>query len=272
MTSTTRQCSIFFQADDGIRAYKVTGVQTCALPISAPRHAAPDRRLPRQPLGLLFPHRQGRPVHGPPPLLGDLPGRQGGVVHRHRAPARAAARRTTAASGREMSVVRVGIAGAGGRMGHALLEAACATEGIAVGSAVDLAPGAWGHVAIGTDVSAAIGACDVLIDFTRPAGTLEHVRACVAAKRAIVIGTTGFSSAQVEEIQRAAAAIAVVMAPNMSVGVNVMLKLVELGSRALGPAYDVEVFEMHHRKKVDAPSGTALKLGEVAAAARGAER
>ncbi len=170
-----------------------------------------------------------------------------------------------------MSVVRVGIAGAGGRMGHALLEAACATEGIAVGSAVDLAPGAWGQVAIGTDVSAAIADCDVLIDFTRPAGTLEHVRACVAAKRAIVIGTTGFSSAQVEEIQRAAAAIAVVMAPNMSVGVNVMLKLVELGSRALGPEYDVEVFEMHHRKKVDAPSGTALKLGEVAAAARGAE-
>jgi 4-hydroxy-tetrahydrodipicolinate reductase len=170
-----------------------------------------------------------------------------------------------------MSVVRVGIAGASGRMGQALLEAAAATEGMAVGSAVDLLPGAWGNIAIGTDVSAALAACDVLVDFTRPAGTLEHVRACVAAKRAIVIGTTGFNSAQVEEIRRAAAAIPVVMAPNMSVGVNVMLKLVELGSRALGPEYDVEVFEMHHRKKVDAPSGTALKLGEVAAAARGAD-
>ncbi len=170
-----------------------------------------------------------------------------------------------------MSVVRVGIAGASGRMGQALLEAAAATEGMAVGSAVDLFPAAWGNVAIGTDVSAAIGACDVLIDFTRPAATLEHVRACVAAKRAIVIGTTGFNSAQVDEIRRAAAAIALVMAPNLSVGVNVMLKLVELGSRALGPDYDVEIFEMHHRKKVDAPSGTALKLGEVAAAARGAE-
>jgi len=169
-----------------------------------------------------------------------------------------------------MSIVRVGIAGAGGRMGQALFEAATSTEGIGVGSAVDLAPGSWGNVAIGTDVYAAINACDVLVDFTRPAGTLEHVRACASAKRPIVIGTTGFSVAQVEEIRRAASSIAIVMAPNMSVGVNVMLKLVELGSRALGPEYDVEIFEMHHRKKVDAPSGTALKLGEVAAAARGA--
>ena len=167
-----------------------------------------------------------------------------------------------------MSLVRVGIAGASGRMGVALLEAASSTDGVAIGSAVDLAAGAWGNVAIGTDVSAAIAACDVLVDFTRPAGTLEHVRACVAGKRAIVIGTTGFNPGQLEEIQRAAASIPVLMAPNMSVGVNVMLKLVELGSRALGPDYDVEVFEMHHRKKVDAPSGTALKLGEVAAAAR----
>jgi 4-hydroxy-tetrahydrodipicolinate reductase len=170
-----------------------------------------------------------------------------------------------------MSPVRVGIAGASGRMGQALLETATATEGVAVGSAVDLSPGSWGGVAIGTDVSAAISQCDVLIDFTRPAGTLEHVRACVAAKRPIVIGTTGFSTGQVEEIRRAATSIAIVMAPNMSVGVNVMLRLVELGSRALGEDYDVEVFEMHHRRKVDAPSGTALKLGEVAAAARGSE-
>ena len=153
-------------------------------------------------------------------------------------------------------------------MGQALLEAAAAAEGIEVGSAVDLAAGSWGATPIGTDVSAAIANCDELVDFTRPAGTLEHVRACVAAKRAIVIGTTGFSAAQAEEIHRAATTIPIVMAPNMSVGVNVMLKLVELGSRALGPDYDVEIFEMHHRKKVDAPSGTALALGEVAAAAR----
>ena len=169
-----------------------------------------------------------------------------------------------------MSVVRVGIAGAGGRMGQALLDAAATTEGVALGSAVDLAAGAWGGVTIGTDVSAAIAQCDVLVDFTRPAGTLEHVRACVSVRRAIVIGTTGFTPQQADEIRRAGSTIAVVMAPNMSVGVNVMMKLVELGSRALGTDYDVEVFEMHHRKKVDAPSGTALKLGEVAAAARGA--
>jgi 4-hydroxy-tetrahydrodipicolinate reductase len=170
-----------------------------------------------------------------------------------------------------MSALRVGVAGATGRMGQALLEAASSSEGIVVGSAVDLTAGQWGPVAIGTDVSAALALCDVLIDFTRPAGTLEHVRACVAANKAIVIGTTGFSPAQAEEIQRAAATTPIVMAPNMSVGVNVMLSLVELASRALGPDYDVEVFEMHHRKKVDAPSGTALKLGEVAAAARGAQ-
>ena len=170
-----------------------------------------------------------------------------------------------------MSVVRVGIAGASGRMGQALLEAAASTEGFAVGSAVDLTAGSWRNVGIGTDVSAAIAECDVLIDFTRPVGTLEHVRACVAAKRAVVIGTTGFGAAQVDEIRRSAESIPIVMAPNMSVGVNVMLRLVELGARALGPDYDAEVFEIHHRKKVDAPSGTALKLGEVVAAARGAQ-
>lgn len=153
-------------------------------------------------------------------------------------------------------------------MGLALLEAASTSEGIALGGAVDLKSGAWGDVAIGTDMAALLKDCDVVIDFTRPEGTLAHVRACVAAKRAIVIGTTGFSPAQLAEIRAAATSIAVVMAPNMSIGVNVALGLVELAARSLGPDYDVEVFEMHHRKKVDAPSGTALKLGEVAAAAR----
>jgi 4-hydroxy-tetrahydrodipicolinate reductase len=96
------------------------------------------------------------------------------------------------------------------------------------------------------------------------------VRACRDAKRALVIGTTGFEAAQLAEIRAAARDIAIVMAPNMSVGVNVTLKLVELAAKALGPDYDVEVFEIHHKLKVDAPSGTALKLGEVAARARGA--
>ena len=177
--------------------------------------------------------------------------------------------------------LRLAIAGAGGRMGQALLEAATSTEGIALGGALDMAgsrldgrdagdfvPNARG-VVVGHDVSAALGKSDVLVDFTRPEGTLAHVRACRAAKRAIVIGTTGFEPAQLEEIRQAAREIAIVMAPNMSVGVNVALKLVELAAKALGPDYDVEVFEVHHKLKVDAPSGTALKLGEVAARARG---
>jgi len=174
------------------------------------------------------------------------------------------------------------IAGAGGRMGRALLEAASSTEGVRVAAALeapgsswvgrdagDLAAGAKG-VKVGSDVAAALAASDVLIDFTRPEGTLAHLAACRAAGRKIVIGTTGFKPAEVEKIREAAKDIAIVFAPNMSIGVNVSLKLVELASRALGPAYDVEVFEMHHNLKVDAPSGTALKLGEVAAKARGA--
>jgi len=181
-----------------------------------------------------------------------------------------------------VSAVRVAIAGAGGRMGHALLEAASSTEGVVLAGAIeapgtpwagrdagDIASAARG-VTIDTDVKGVLSRCDVLIDFTRPEGTLGHVRACRENRRAIVIGTTGFAPAGLEEIRAAAREIAIVMAPNMSVGVNVMLRLVDLASRALGPDYDVEVFEIHHKLKVDAPSGTALKLGEVAAKARGA--
>jgi 4-hydroxy-tetrahydrodipicolinate reductase len=167
-----------------------------------------------------------------------------------------------------MSAVRVAIAGASGRMGLALLEAAAGTEGVTLGAAVDLAASTRGGVSIGTDVATALENSDVLVDFTRPEGTLAHLRACVAAKRSMVIGTTGFTPAQLNEIRAASKDIAIVMAPNMSVGVNVALRLVEMAAKSLGPDYDVEVFEMHHRKKVDAPSGTALKLGEVAAAAR----
>ena len=177
--------------------------------------------------------------------------------------------------------LRVGVAGASGRMGRALLEAVASTEGISLGAALDvagspcigrdageLAAGAKG-VKILSDVAAALATCDVLIDFTRPHGTLAHVAACRTARKKLVIGTTGLEAADVERIREAAKDIAIVMAPNMSVGVNVALKLVELAARALGPDYDVDVFEMHHKLKVDAPSGTALKLGEVAAKARG---
>ncbi len=156
--------------------------------------------------------------------------------------------------------VRVAIAGAGGRMGRALLDAVASTADVALAASFD----------IGDDVRAALAAADVLVDFTRPEGTLAHVAACVSLKRALVIGTTGFSAAELETIGAASREIAVVMAPNMSVGVNVAMKLVDLAARALGPDYDVEVFEVHHKLKVDAPSGTALKLGEIAARARGA--
>jgi 4-hydroxy-tetrahydrodipicolinate reductase len=156
--------------------------------------------------------------------------------------------------------VRVAIAGAGGRMGRALLEAVAAAPEFTLATAFD----------VGDDVRAALAAADVLIDFTRPEGTLAHVTACRDAKRAIVIGTTGFEPGQVDAIREAARTIPIVMAPNMSVGVNVAMKLVETAARSLGPDYDVEVFELHHKLKVDAPSGTALKLGEVAAKARGA--
>ena len=180
-----------------------------------------------------------------------------------------------------MSPVRVAVAGAGGRMGRALLEAATSTEGVALGAALDLAGTPWvgrdaadlcaaaRGVTVGSDIASALRSSDVLVDFTRPEGTLAHVRACRAAGRAAVIGTTGFAPAGLEEIRAAAREIAIVMAPNMSIGVNVMLRLVETAARALGPEYDAEVFEIHHKMKVDAPSGTALKLGEAAAKARG---
>ena len=181
-----------------------------------------------------------------------------------------------------MSAVRVAVAGAGGRMGRALLDAATSTEDVQLTGALDVAgspcagrdagelcAAAHGLVVV-TDVSGALRGCDVLIDFTRPEGTLGHLRACREARRALVIGTTGFAPAGLDEIRAAAKEIAIVMAPNMSIGVNVMMRLVETAARALGPDYDAEVFEIHHKMKVDAPSGTALKLGEVAAKARGA--
>jgi len=155
--------------------------------------------------------------------------------------------------------LRVAIAGANGRMGRALLEAIASSGDATLASSFD----------VGDDVRAALAQADVVIDFTRPEGTLAHLAACREAKCALVIGTTGFASAQLDEIRAAAREVAIVMSPNMSIGVNVAFNLVDLAARALGPDYDVEVFEMHHKLKVDAPSGTALKLGEVVAKARG---
>jgi 4-hydroxy-tetrahydrodipicolinate reductase len=167
-------------------------------------------------------------------------------------------------------------------MGQALIAATLADPGLVLAAAADLPGSALiGHdagahagrpsgVVVTSDLAAAVAASDVLIDFTRPEGTLSHLRPCVAAGCAMVIGTTGFSTEQKAAISAAAASIPIVLAPNMSVGVNVLLRLVEESARLLGPSYDIEIVEMHHRHKIDAPSGTALGLGE--AAARGAGR
>jgi 4-hydroxy-tetrahydrodipicolinate reductase len=176
---------------------------------------------------------------------------------------------------------RIAIAGASGRMGRMLIEAVHAADDCTLAGALDLpaspaigsdATAFLGHasgVAITPDLAAGLAGVQVLIDFTRPEGTLQHLRACRAQGVKLVIGTTGFTEAQKAEIADAAQDIAIMMAPNMSVGVNVTLKLLEMAARALSTGYDIEIVEAHHRHKVDAPSGTALKMGEVVAAALG---
>lgn len=177
--------------------------------------------------------------------------------------------------------IRIAIAGAGGRMGQALIEAVLPSPTFGLASALDL-PGSAAigadagerigratGVRIGSDVPAAVRAADVLIDFTRPEGTLAHLAECASAGVAAVVGTTGMNDAQKARLANHASAIPIVFAANMSVGVTVLLALVETAARALGPAYDIEIVEMHHKHKVDAPSGTALSLGEAAAAGRG---
>jgi 4-hydroxy-tetrahydrodipicolinate reductase len=124
-------------------------------------------------------------------------------------------------------------------------------------------------VLVTSDLVQSLRGADVLIDFTRPEGTLAHLAVCRQLGVQLVIGTTGFSEAQKQEIATASGEVAVVMAPNMSVGVNVTLKLLQMAAQALSTGYDIEIIEAHHRHKVDAPSGTALKMGEVIAAALG---
>ena len=176
---------------------------------------------------------------------------------------------------------RVCVAGASGRMGQMLVEAVqnsgdCALTGaldIATSPAIGLDAGAFAGrntgAKITADLSAGLSGSQVLIDFTRPEGTMEHLRACLAHQVNLVIGTTGFSDAQKAEIAEASKSIAIMMAPNMSVGVNVTLKLLEMAAKALSTGYDIEIIEAHHRHKIDAPSGTALKMGEVVATALG---
>lgn len=172
--------------------------------------------------------------------------------------------------------LKIAVAGAGGRMGHMLVEAVSAAADCTLAAAFDV-PGsvAVGQTLAGTDVAVsddhaqAVAAADCLIDFTRPQGTLHHLAACVAQGKAAVIGTTGFSAPERAQIEAAATRIPIVFAPNMAVGVNVTFKLAELAARILGDDYDVEIIEAHHRHKVDAPSGTAIHLGELVAGALG---
>ena len=165
-------------------------------------------------------------------------------------------------------------------MGQALIEALSSDRELVLSAALDVAEstligrdagerfGRAAGVRVASDIDAAAAAADVLIDFTRPEGTLAHLAACVRHRTAAVVGTTGLSEAEKADIAGFARTVPIVFAPNMSVGVNVLLALVETAARRLGSDYDIEVVEMHHRHKVDAPSGTALGLG--AAAARGA--
>ena len=176
---------------------------------------------------------------------------------------------------------RIAVAGASGRMGRMLIEAVRGAPELRLAGALDVAgspavgadAGAFlgfsSGVAIASDLRAGLSNAQVLIDFTRPEGTLAHLAVCRELGVQLVIGTTGFSDAQKSEIADAAKDIAIVMAPNMSVGVNVTFKLLEMAAKALATGYDIEIIEAHHRHKVDAPSGTALKMGEVIAGALG---
>ena len=178
---------------------------------------------------------------------------------------------------------QVAVAGATGRMGHMLIEAIRDSADCRLAGALDIASSPaigndaaafLGHasgVPVTADIAAGLEHAQVLIDFTRPEGTLAHLKACRERGVKAVIGTTGFSDAQKQEIAEAARDIAIVMAPNMSVGVNVTMKLLEMAAKALATGYDIEIIEAHHRHKVDAPSGTALKMGEVIAHALGRE-
>ncbi|MGD9942779.1 MAG: 4-hydroxy-tetrahydrodipicolinate reductase [Burkholderiaceae bacterium] len=178
-------------------------------------------------------------------------------------------------------MMRIAIAGASGRMGRMLIEAVLEAGDAELAGALDIAGcpalgrdagdaiGRRTGVAISDDIGGAVRGSHFLIDFTRPEGTLAHLRACTEAGVGMVIGTTGFDAEGKQAIARAAETIPIVFAPNMSVGVNVTFKLLEVAARILNTGYDIEIIEAHHRHKVDAPSGTALKMGEVVAQALG---
>ncbi|MDP3539864.1 MAG: 4-hydroxy-tetrahydrodipicolinate reductase [Azonexus sp.] len=176
-----------------------------------------------------------------------------------------------------MGVTRIGIVGSGGRMGRMLIEATLKDDQLALGAAFDVSGspvigktagelvGLASDVVVSDDLAGGLKNIDCLIDFTRPQGTLQHLELCRKAGVGIVIGTTGFEADGKEAIAAAARDIPVVFAPNMAVGVNLVFKLLDTAARILNQGYDIEIVEAHHRMKIDAPSGTALRMGEVVA-------
>ncbi len=179
-------------------------------------------------------------------------------------------------------MIKVAVAGAGGRMGRTLIEAVAGAEGLMLGAATERPDSSL----IGTDAGALVGIggngvilsdslakvtddFDVLIDFTAPAASMAHLEVCRSHGKFMVIGTTGLSDENKARLQGASSDIGIVFAPNMSVGVNLCLKLLDLAARVMGDEVDIEIVEAHHRHKVDAPSGTALRMGEVVAGALG---
>ncbi len=177
--------------------------------------------------------------------------------------------------------MKIVIAGSSGRMGRTLIEAVLKDGEMQLAAALEQADspflgkdagelvGSPCGVAIAADADAALAGADCLIDFTRPAGTLAHMAACCRRGVAMVIGTTGMEMEHKLQIQDASREIPIVFAPNMAVGVNLVFRLIDTAARVLSQGYDIEVIEAHHRHKVDAPSGTALRMGEVVADALG---
>ena len=174
--------------------------------------------------------------------------------------------------------MRVAVTGAAGRMGKTLIQAIEATEDLTLGAAFehpdnpavgqDAGEGAGVGtlgVAITSDPEQSVTEFDVVIDFTVPAATIALAQICARHGRGIIVGTTGFTEGQLSELQAVQDRCALFMAPNMSLGVNLAFKLIEIAARVLGDSVDVEVLEAHHRHKIDAPSGTAVRIGEILA-------
>jgi len=166
--------------------------------------------------------------------------------------------------------LRVVVAGAGGKMGRALIDGVLGDASLALAAALDArgSPALGtriGGIEVGSDIARAVASGDVRIDFTRPEGTVAHLEACARLGKAMVIGTTGFPASLTKAVVRAGRRIPIAMSPNFAVGVNAVFKLAQVAAGILGDDFDVEIVEAHHRHKVDAPSGTALKLGEIIA-------